>query len=641
MPTISASIQLYDRMSAPINGMIRAVDSLCSAFQDVDGAMDRGLNVDAIHQARTAIDQVEQQYNELNDEIDAARQRQQRFNNSIREGNSSASSLVNTIKNLVGAYAGIQGIKKLVDLSDEYTQISARLNMIADEQNTVESLQNKIYASAQRSRASYSDTADMVSKLALRTGDLFTNDEAIKFAENLNKLYTIAGASQEEMRSSQLQLTQALGSGVLRGEEFNAVFEAAPNVMEQVANYMGVPLGKLRELAQEGKITGDIVKAALLSIPQEVEDDFNNMPLTWSQVWTDVMNRVYMASQPLLEVISWLAQNWSILEPIILGVAGALGVYLLVTKGVALATKAWTAIQTAFNAIMALNPVFIVIMAIMILIGLIYGIVEAINKVTGSSISATGIIAGVVMTAIAFIWNLFLGLLDLILGCINALVNPMIAFANFFGNLFNDPIASVIHLFGDLADSILGVLETIAKAMDKVFGSNLAGTIRGWRDSLDSKIEIAAKEYGNGSYEKIMEELDLSSESLGLERWEYGDAYDTGYEWGEGFENEFKSIGKDNSAALDLMNQMSTDTAMTADNTGKIADAVDISNEDLKYLRDLAEQEAINRFTTAEVKVEMVNNNNVSSGADLDGIVTYLANGVSEALESVAEGVHV
>ena len=641
MPTISASIQLYDRMSAPINGMIRAVDSLCSAFQDVDGAMDSGLNVDAIHQARAAIDQVEQQYNELNDEIDAARQRQQRFNNSIREGNSSASSLVNTIKNLVGAYAGIQGIKKLVDLSDEYTQISARLNMIADEQNTVESLQNKIYASAQRSRASYSDTADMVSKLALRTGDLFTNDEAIKFAENLNKLYTIAGASQEEMRSSQLQLTQALGSGVLRGEEFNAVFEAAPNVMEQVANYMGVPLGKLRELAQEGKITGDIVKAALLSIPQEVEDDFNNMPLTWSQVWTDVMNRVYMASQPLLEVISWLAQNWSILEPIILGVAGALAVYLVATKGVTLATKAWAAVQTAFNAIMALNPVFIVIMAIMILIGLIYGIVEAINKVTGSSISATGIIAGVVMTAIAFIWNIVLALTDFILGCVNTLVNPMIAFANFFGNLFNDPIASVIHLFGDLADSILGVLETIAKAMDKVFGSNLAGTIRGWRDSLDNKIEIAAKEYGNGSYEKIMEELDLSSKSLGLERWEYGDAYDTGYEWGEGFENEFKSIGKDNSAALDLMNQMSTDTAMTADNTGKIADAVDISNEDLKYLRDLAEQEAINRFTTAEVKVEMVNNNNVSSGADLDGIVTYLANGVSEALESVAEGVHV
>lgn len=641
MPTISASIQLYDRMSAPINGMIRAVDSLCSAFQDVDGAMDRGLNVDAIHQARTAIDQVEQQYNELNDEIENARRRQQGFNNSIREGNSGASSLVNTIKNLVGAYAGIQGIKKIIDLSDEYTQISARLNMIADEQNTVESLQNKIYASAQRSRASYSDTADMVSKLALRTGDLFTNDEAIKFAENLNKLYTIAGASQEEMRSSQLQLTQALGSGVLRGEEFNAVFEAAPNVMEQVANYMGVPLGKLRELAQEGKITGDIVKAALLSIPQEVEDDFNNMPLTWSQVWTDVMNRVYMASQPLLEVISWLAQNWSILEPIILGVAGALGVYLLVTKGVALATKAWTAIQTAFNAVMALNPVFIVIMAIMILIGLIYGIVEAINKVTGSSISATGIIAGAVMTAIAFIWNIVLALTDFILGCVNTLVNLMIAFANFFGNLFNDPIASVIHLFGDLADSILGLLETIAKAMDKVFGSNLAGTIRGWRDSLDSKIEIAAKEYGNGSYEKIMEELDLSSESLGLERWEYGDAYDTGYEWGEGFENEFKSIGKDNSAALDLMNQMSTDTAMTADNTGKIADAVNISNEDLKYLRDLAEQEAINRFTTAEVKVEMVNNNNVSSGADLDGIVTHLANGVSEALESVAEGVHV
>lgn len=641
MATISASIQLYDRMSGPINGMISAVNSLCGAFSSVDGAMDRGLNTDAIHQARTAIDMVEQQYSEVSSEIEDARRRQEQLNNSVNNGRDAASSLANTIKNLVGAYAGIQGLKKLVSMSDEYTQISARLKMIADDQNTVESLQDKIYASAQRSRALYSATADMVSKLALRTGDLFTNDEAIKFSENLNKLYTIAGASQEEMKSSQLQLTQALGSGTLRGEEFNAVFEAAPNVMEQVARYMNVPIGSLREMAKEGEITGDIVKAALLSIPQEVEDDFNNMPLTWSQVWTDVMNRLYLASQPILEMISFLAQNWSILEPIILGVAGALAVYLAVTKGVALATKAWTAVQAAFNAVMALNPVFIVIMAIMILIGLIYGIVAAINKVTGSSISATGVIAGAIMAAVAFIWNLFLGLTDLVLGVVNFFVNIFGTFANFFANVFNDPVGSVIQLFGQLADSVLGVLESIAKAMDKLFGSNMAGAVQGWRSNLDTTIENATKKYGNGSYEKVMNELNLSSDTFGFERLKYTDMYNKGYDWGENLENNVSDkFGKGSAYDLDNINQVASNTSSIADNTGKIADSVDISNENLKYLRDAAEQEVVNRFTTAEVKVEMTNNNSVSSGIDIDGMVTQLANGVSDALEIVAEGVH-
>jgi hypothetical protein len=395
---------------------------------------------------------------------------------------------------------------------------------------------------------------------------------------------------------------------------------------------MGVPIGSLREMAKEGQITGDIVKSALLSIPQETQDDFNNMPMTWAQVWTGVTNRLYMASQPILEIISWLANNWSILEPIVLGVAAALAVYLAATKGVELATKAWAAAQAFFNGVMALNPVFLIIMAVILLIAIIYAVVAAVNKATGSTTSALGVIVGALMTAVAFIRNLFLSLLDLVLAVINNMVNPWIAWVNFFANLFNDPIASIIHLFGDFADNILGVIENIAKALDKVFGSNLAGAVQGWRSGLDAMVEEAANKYGNGSYEKVADNLNLSSESLGLKRWEYSDAYKTGYGWGESAESSMSDMFGGDS--------LTTNVDEIATNTGDTADALDITNEDLKYMRDIAERDVINRFTTAEIKVDMTNNNNVSSNMDLDGMVDHLANGVNEAMEKAAEGVH-
>ena len=239
-----------------------------------------------------------------------------------------------------------------------------------------------------------------------------------------------------------------------------------------------------------------------------------------------------------------------------------------------------------------------------------------------------------------------MGLLDLVLGVINAMVNPWISFANFFANLFNDPIGAIVHLFGDFADSILGVIESIAKALDKVFGSNLAGAVQGWRSGLSGMVEKVANQYGNGSYEKVAEELNLSSESLGLKRWEYGDAWNTGYNWGQGIENSIGNLGNSLKSTVDdtmsslNMDSIPTNAATTANNTGKINDTLQVSEEDLKYLRDLAETETINRFTTAEITVEMTNNNNINNEMDIDGVVDHLANGVNEAMEKAAEGVH-
>jgi hypothetical protein len=225
-------------------------------------------------------------------------------------------------------------------------------------------------------------------------------------------------------------------------------------------------------------------------------------------------------------------------------------------------------------------------------------------------------------------------LVDLVLGVVNIFYNKFATFANFFGNLFNDPIGSIIHLFGDMADNVLGILETIASAIDKIFGSNLAGAVSGWRIGLSGWVDDIANKYGNGTYEQKISAAGLTSESLGLSRWSYSDAYKTGYAWGEGIGDKVGGMfGGDDTALENIAN--------TAENTGKVADELDVTNEDLKYLREIAERDVINRFTTAEIKVEMNNNNNISSDMDIDGIVDYLVVNVNEAMEKAAEGVHV
>lgn len=683
MATIGTAIQLNDMMSAPIRNITNAMNMMLSSWDSLESSTSGGLDIGDVESIRSELNQATRALDQMGNE-------QQEFNRQVRQGEAAMDGLSDKILGAVGAYASLQGMQQLVNLSDTHTQTQARLSMIVDmptlpdnisaveelaiRQEQVEILNDKIFASAQRARAPYQDMADTVAKLSLNAGDAFSsNNETILFAENLNKLFAIAGTEQQSIASASLQLTQALGSGVLRGEEFNAVFEAAPNIMQTVADYMGVPIGKLRSMAQEGQITADVVKNALIGATNDINAQFESMPMTWGQVWTGIMNELYNASVPILEFVNTLANNWSILEPIVLGIATAVGIYtaaLLIHKGIAAATAlaegirgaatmmssgatfAATAAQYGFNAALMACPITWIIVAIIAVIAIIYAVVAAINKVQGTTISATGIIMGALATAGAFIWNLFLGLVDLVLACVNYMVNPWIAFANFFGNLFNDPIGSIIHLFGDFADNILGVIESIAKALDKVFGSDLASAVSGWRGGLDKMIESAAEEYGNGSYEKVMEELNLSSEDLGLKRWEYGDAWDTGYDFGadlgasiSGFFNGGADETVEEYNLEDLMEGIDMPAMPPLngieDNTDDIKSSLEITHEDLKYLRDLAEQETVNRFTTAEIRVEMGGvNNTVNQNTDLDGVMDYMVMGVREAMERVAEGVH-
>ena len=373
-------------------------------------------------------------------------------------------------------------------------------------------------------------------------------------------------------------------------------------------------------------------------------------------------------------------ENWSIISPIIYGIIGALalyGAYLAITKGIELAsaagkiilcvasyahaaatgaeasaTAAATAAQYGFNTALLACPITWIIILIIALIALFYAAVAAVNKFAGTSVSATGIICGVFMVAAAFIGNLFVALINFVIDIFVVLWNFIAAFANFFGNVFNDPVGAIARLFFDLVDTVLSLLQSLASAIDTIFGSNLAGAVQGWRDSLGGWVDST---FGQG--EEIMAKL--NAEDLHLDRFEYSSAWDAGYSFGEGID---ESIANFDPSSLfdtnvpgagdyaDLSNYGSDLGGLggigsgvddIAGNTGAIADSMDITEEDLKYLRDIAEQEAVNRFTTAEINIDQSGmQNNISNGMDLDGVISGLTEGVNEAIDSMADGIH-
>lgn len=697
-----------DTANAELEQLRGQLDQAVQEQQNLNRAVDN-MDVQAANEAYLRLSQTignTERY--IRDNVDE----QGRFNREIEEGTNEANELMQTIKGAVAAYATIQTLSAALNLSDQLTSTTARLNLMNDGLQTTQDLQNMIYLSAERARGSYQATADAVSKLGLMAGDAFSSsEEIIAFMEQVNKQFTIAGTEAAGIDAAMLQLTQAMGSGVLRGEEYNSILEQAPNIIQAIADYMEVPKGQLKDMAAEGQITAEIVKAAMFAAADDTNAKFESMPKTFSQIWTSFQNTALMAFQPVLqrmneianseafqgfvnnaiEALSMVAgialeifdllvgvaeivgENWSWLSPIIYGVAGALAVYygwLLLTKGAEMAmaavhgivavakgimaaatmlvtgaTWAETTAQYGLNAAMYACPIVWIIILIIALIALFYAAVAAVNKFAGTSVSATGIICGAFMVALAFIGNIFVALWNLVVDVFVLIYNLVATVANFIGNVFTDPIGAVCRLFFDLADTVLGILQALASAIDAIFGSNLAGSVQGWRDSLGGWVD---ETFGKG--DEVMAKMNADDMKLG--RFEYGAAWDAGYSFGEGID---ESIANFDPSSLfdtnvpgagdyaDLSNYgagLAGDVGDIAGNTGAIKDSMDITEEDLKYLRDIAEQEAINRFTTAEITIEQTNHNTVSGKMDLDGVVDGLTGAVNEAADIIAEGVH-
>lgn len=676
MATIRSQMVLNDQVTGVLKNITRALDITLHSFEQMQDASANAVDVRLLNQARAGLGEVNlavremeenyrraaQQEQQVTRNIRQSTQAEQQLNASIRGGNDALNDMVGKAKNLAATIGASVGLKKLIELSDQMTSTTARLNFIVDDGGSVKALEAKIMASAQRSRAAYLDTASAIASMGANAGAAFTsNDELIAFMEQVNKQFVIGGASAQGQAAAMLQLTQAMAAGALRGEELNSILENAPGIARAIEQYMGIAEGSIKSYAEKGAVSATIVKNALLSIADETNAKFNGMAMTWGQVWTQMGNIALKVTRPLLTAINWLANNLSVIGPILLGLGAAFLVFQVAahwTQIAAVATAAYHAVvnllsigfgvltgNTAaasaavftFNSALLASPITWIIMLIAVVIGLLYGVVAIINKVTGSSISATGLICGAIAVAGAFIGNTVIDLLNALIQYIWAIfVAPFLGIVEWILNVCNGGFNSfgdaVANLIGQIIGWFLNLGKVVTTIIDAIFGTNWTAGL----ESLQSSVTAWGKNENAITLDKNAPTIDY--------RFEYGDAWAAGNDFGKGIDAKiggmFNTGGLGDSSGFDL-GDIAAYTGETADNTGKTADALAVTEEQLEYLRDIAERDAINRFTTAEVKIDMTGmTNRIDGSADLDGVISQLTEGFTEALVTAAEGVH-
>ena len=706
MTTIRSQMVLNDGISGVLKRITNGLSTTLNAFEQVQRASGRAVDVTQIQAARAALAEANRDVDNMAEAYRRAAQQEEVLNKGLRNGASAADGLLGKVKGIVTTLAAGAGAKAVLGLSDQLASSSARLSLIVDDGGSVDALEQKIMASAQRSRASYLGTMQTISKLGLQAGDAFnSNDELIRFTELLNKNFVIGGSSATEQAAAMYQLTQAMGSGRLQGDEYRSIIENAPMLAGAIEEYMRNvqgATGAMKDWSSEGLLTADVIKAAVFNSADEVEARFQQMPMTWGQVWTQMQNKAIAAFDPVLSklnqvanserfetvtdgIVSGLAtiaavagvvldllisggslvvDNWSWLEPIVWGLVAAFVAYntvALITNGLNAATAlaegvkaaalamstgatfAATVAQYGLNAALLACPITWIVLLIIALVAAFYAAVAAINHFAGTSLSATGIVMGAFAVAGAFIINLILGVVNFVIGIGVELYNLIATFANFFANVFNDPVGAIINLFAGMFDFILGIVQSAASLIDTVLGTDMSSAVAGFRNTVATKVEEIV-----GDQVEVMEKLNASDYQI--QRIEYGDAWAAGNSLGRGIEDAVgglfnfdlgaaENYGADSPFALD---DISNNAALTAANTGATADALTATTEELEYLRDIAERDAINRFTTAEVKIDMTGmQNRIEGGADLDGVISALTDGFTEALLTAAEGVHV
>lgn len=781
MARVQSSLVLNDQMSRVLGRINKAMGSVLDSFEAVQRASGRSFNTANIAAARREIGAADAALKESIQSYRDCNNQQQQLNRHIGQGTSAAGGLLGKIKSIASAYLGMKAVTGLVGLSDTITQTDARLSMMNDGLQTTAELNDMIYASAQRSRGSYLATADAVAKLGLMAGDAFSsNKETIAFMEQVNKQFKIAGTSAAGIDAAMLQLTQAMGSGVLRGEEYNSILEQAPNIIQAIAKYLDVPKGQLKEMAADGKITADIVKAAMFACADETNAKFESMPKTWSDIWTSMKNRAIKALDPVLAkinqlanservqrtvngllrafsvmavvlaqvfdgvcaVYNFVADNWSWIGPIVMGIVGALLLYKTVmfiisavevaatiaklayaaaTGAQVAATTAATAAQYGLNTAIWACPITWIIALVIVLIVLVAIFFEQVMGAIywlGALFKNVGLwIANVAIAIWNSIKNIGLWFANLGLAIWQVIKNIGMWFAN-LGSATWAIIKNTGLWFANLGMGIWNVLKACASNVGVAFNNawvfiqqgfwgmvnvimqglkslaNMANKVLGWMGvNIDtSGLDFAAKKidelnskkesytsisdawndgFNTFAYDSVSDawnshEYGSVGDAFGTYDVDFGKGWSEGMNtfdtfqdgWGSNAYNAGAEVGRNVKGAVtgifdDMLGAFGGDNgAMGTDpygsalgdiakNTGDTAKNTSKSNEELSYLRDIAEREAINRFTTAEIRVDMSGmSNRIDSNMDIDGIISYLTDGVAEALVTASEGVY-
>lgn len=661
MAVIREELVLADRFSAALSRYTqkmaqasRTTQTACQGQRQIAAAAAQGSGAmsqtaDSALEAAELMEKAADACRDLAESARQAAQGQRDLTAAVKQGQSAAGQLGDRLLKLISLAALLQSAISFVNLSDTFTQTTARLERMNDGLQTTAQLQQMIYESAQRSRGDYQQTADMVAKLGTMAGDSFSsNAELIAFAEQLNKQFALAGTSAQGMDAAMLQLTQAMSSGALRGEELNSVLEQAPTVAQTIADYMGVSIGEMRELASEGKVGADVVKAALLSAAEETNKAFEAIPLTFSQAWTMAKNAAIQAMEPAMQKLNQLlnselgqkALNGLIAGFQLLGqVAG--GAIDLIAAGAQWVVDNWEfvsiALQMALGAMLALGAASAAsalqsalawAMAnwpLLLLIGIVAAVITGMYAMGMTSEEVFSQIGAAVGWLYAFVYNI-----------VATLWNLIAAFAEAFANLFDHPIIAIANLFVGLFNFIMDLLSNIAKAIDAVFGSNLTGTVNrlvSWIQKKGNDIvrsvvpdnEIKIRRMEQISYQDAMADFAAVGGRIGrgIDHFSLSDVV-------EGFSGGGFPGGLSASDYAGQLGDMAGDLKGARGDTAAIRRSVSLAEEDIKLLADMAQREYVNNVNlTAQTPVITINGQNTG---DAEADLRWLENALKQLL---------
>ena len=619
-------------MTARLNTMTNAAERLNRSLDTTDRISDSVGTTD--------FSGMENAINRVANQLDRMNQRQEEAANKAKKTKGEFQKLVDTVRNLaVVNFAQTTG-KQILQLADSMTTTRARLDLMNDGLQTTAELQDMIVKSANRSRAAYSTTADAVAKMGIMAGDAFSsNEELIAFSELINKQFTIAGTSAAGIDAAMLQLTQAMSSGVLRGEELNSVFEQAPTIIQTIADYLGVPIGKIREMAAEGQITSTIVKNAMLASADEINAKFASMPMTFSQVWTIAKNIALEAFTPVLTLIGqgaqWIYDNWSTIAPIFWGLAAA-------ALGYTAATWIANGAAQAFFTTLLTNPLFWIALAIGVVVAAIYKWIQSVGGLkvawlicVNAVLTAWDWVKIGFMTGVYFVMNLW-NRLQL------AFYTAGVNIQNFMG----DMKAGVLTILQNMVNGAIDIINGFINVLNKIPGVSIDAIEKvtfGTTAQLENDAAKQARAADLAAYQdQINSQIAERDAALSAMKSEARAA--TAQREAEIAAAKAESAAAGNgSTEPDWSAYANTDPGDIGNvdhvgSVGSIDEDVNIAEEDLKFLRDVAEMRYVQNFVTLTPTVAV--DAKISEKVDVDEVVDRIESRLETEFEAAAEGVY-
>lgn len=639
MAGVSTQFSIQDSMTSRLNSIASQTERLNSAFMTADVLSDRVGSAD--------FSSLVNGVNSIAESLDNMNRRQEEAAQKTRKTKSEFQKLIDTVRNLAVVHFAQTTGRQILELADSMTTTRARLDLMNDGLQTTAELQDMIMKSANRSRAAYSTTADAVAKMGIMAGDAFSsNEELIAFSELINKQFTIAGTSAAGIDAAMLQLTQAMSSGVLRGEELNSVFEQAPTIIQTIADYLGVPIGKIREMAAEGQITSTIVKNAMLASADEINAKFAAMPMTFSQVWTIAKNIALEAFTPVLTLIGqgaqWIYDNWSMIAPVFWGLAAAALGYAVALGIQTAATWIANGAAQAFFTTLLTNPLFWIALAIGVVVAAIYRWVQSVGglKVAwliciNAVLTAWDWVKIGFMTGVYFVMNLW-NRLQL------AFYTASVNIQNFMG----DMKAGVLTILQNMVNGAIDIINGFINTLNKIPGVSIDAIEKvtfGTTAQMENDAAKQARAADLAAYQdQINSQIAERDSALSAMKAEARAA--TAQREAEIAAAKAESAAAGNgSTEPDWSAYANTDPGDIGNvdrvgSVGSIDEDVNIADEDLKFLRDVAEMRYVQNFVTLTPTVAV--DAKISEKVDVDEVVDKIERRLETEFEAAAEGVY-